>query len=130
MRGISASPTLGGMVRIDGWMTRLAGQALITALNALMPPPHEDDTRTPRQRRHDALENLTRHYLEHPDTPTVGGEKPMSTWSVTSPRYKAFPVDSTKPKTDSCSPSPSFAPLPVTAHSAGSSPDPTLRSST
>jgi len=48
MRGISASPTLGGMVRIDGWMTRLAGQALITALDALMPPPHENDTRTPR----------------------------------------------------------------------------------
>jgi hypothetical protein len=76
MRGISASPTLGGMVRIDGWMTRLAGQALITALDALMPPPHENDTRTPRQRRHDALEDLACHYLEDPDTPTVGGEKP------------------------------------------------------
>jgi len=57
-------------------MTRLAGQAVITALDALMPSPYEDDTRTPRQRRHDALENLTCHYLEHPDTPTVGGEKP------------------------------------------------------
>jgi hypothetical protein len=76
MRGISASPSLDGMVRIDGWMTRLAGEALITALNALMPPPVRDDSRTPRQRRHDALEDLARHYLEIPDTPTVGGEKP------------------------------------------------------
>jgi hypothetical protein len=64
------------MVRVDGWMTRLAGEGLITALNTLVPPPGEDDTRTPRQRRHDALEDLARHYLEGPDTPTVGGEKP------------------------------------------------------
>ena len=76
MRGISVSPTLDGMVRIDGWMTRPAGQALISALDALMPAPGEDDTRTPRQRRHDALEDLARHYLDSPDTPTVGGEKP------------------------------------------------------
>jgi hypothetical protein len=76
MRGISTSPTLGGMVRVDGWMTHLAGEALISALDALMPPPNADDTRTPRQRRHDALEDLARHYLEGPDTPTVGGEKP------------------------------------------------------
>lgn len=76
MRGISVSPSLDGMVRIDGWMTRLAGQALITALDALIPPPGGDDTRTPRQRRHDALEDLARHYLDNPDTPTVGGEKP------------------------------------------------------
>jgi len=76
MRGISASPSLGGMVRIDGWMTRLAGQTLITALDTLMPPPGGDDTRTPRQRRHDALEDLARHYLEDPDTPNVGGGQP------------------------------------------------------
>lgn len=76
MRGISASPSLDGMVRVDGWMTRLAGEALITALDALMPPPTGDDRRTPRQRRHDALEDLANHYLEGPDTPTVGGERP------------------------------------------------------
>jgi hypothetical protein len=76
MRGISVSPSLDGMVRVDGWMTRLAGQALISALDALMPPPVRDDTRTPRQRRHDALEDLARNYLENPNSPTVGGEKP------------------------------------------------------
>ncbi|MGH8952118.1 MAG: DUF222 domain-containing protein, partial [Acidimicrobiia bacterium] len=76
MRGISASESLGGMLRVDGWMTRLAGRALLTALDALMPPPAPDDTRTPRQRRHDALEDLARGFLEHGQTPTVGGEKP------------------------------------------------------
>jgi len=76
MRGISASRSLGGMVRLDGWMTSGAGGAFLAALDALMPPTGPDDTRTPRQRRHDALEDLARNYLDHGDTPTVGGEKP------------------------------------------------------
>jgi hypothetical protein len=76
-RGLSVSKTTGGMRRVDGWMTPLAGEALQTALDALMPPPGADDTRTPRQRRHDALEDLSRDWLEHGDTPVVAGEKPQ-----------------------------------------------------
>ncbi len=76
LRGISGSRSLGGMIRVDGWMTTSAGEAFLAAIDALMPPPLPDDTRTPRQRRHDALEDLARYYLEHGDTPTVGGEKP------------------------------------------------------
>jgi hypothetical protein len=75
-RGLSVSKTTGGMRRVDGWLTSLAGQALETALDALMTPPGPDDTRTPRQRRHDALEDLTRDWLDHADTPRTGGEKP------------------------------------------------------
>ena len=75
-RGVSLSKSYNGMHRIDGWLTSTAGSALQAAVNALMPPPSDDDTRTPRQRRHDALEDLTRHWLDHGDTPTVGGEKP------------------------------------------------------
>jgi hypothetical protein len=41
-----------------------------------MVPPTETDHRTPRQRRHDALEDLCRDWLDHGNTPTVGGEKP------------------------------------------------------
>lgn len=63
------------MIRLDGWMTTLAGEAFLAALDALMPAPATGDTRTPRQRRHDALEDLT-NYLDRGDTPTVGGEKP------------------------------------------------------
>jgi len=91
MRGISASPSLDGMVRIDGWMTRLAGEALITALNALMPPPGEDDLRTPRQRRHDALEDLAREYLDHGRTPTVGGDKPHISLVCDLPALEGIP---------------------------------------
>ena len=76
MRGVSTSVSLGGMLRIDGWMTPVAGQALLNALDALMPPPQIEDIRTPRQRRHDALEDLARGFLDHGQTPTVGGEKP------------------------------------------------------
>jgi hypothetical protein len=76
IRGISTSTTLDGMVRVDGWMTPVAGQSLLSALEALMPPPGTGDTRTARQRRHDALEDLARDFLDHGDTPDVGGEKP------------------------------------------------------
>ncbi|HUG32516.1 MAG TPA: DUF222 domain-containing protein [Acidimicrobiia bacterium] len=75
-RGLSVSKTSGGMRRVDGWLTPTAGQAFETALGALMDPPGDEDTRTPRQRRHDALEDLSRDWLDHADTPHVGGEKP------------------------------------------------------
>jgi hypothetical protein len=75
-RGLSLSKSWDGLRRVDGWLTDTAGEALETALDALMPAPAEDDTRTPRQRRHDALEDLTRDYLDHGNTPQVGGEKP------------------------------------------------------
>ncbi|MBW3666231.1 MAG: HNH endonuclease [Actinobacteria bacterium] len=74
-RGVSLSKTMGGMRRVDGWMTATAGHALETALETLMPPPGEDEERSPGQRRHDALEDLARSHLDHGDTPTVGGEK-------------------------------------------------------
>lgn len=76
MRGLSLSESLNGMYRVDGWMTRLAGEAFRTAVEAFIAPPDPDDVRGPRQRRHDALEDLARHYLDHGDTPTIGGEKP------------------------------------------------------
>ena len=75
-RGVSLSKTTGGMRRVDGWLTSTAGEALETALGALMPPPSDDESRTPRQRRHDALEDLAHSYLDHGDAPIVGGEKP------------------------------------------------------
>jgi len=75
-RGISASKSLNGMLRVDGWMTPLAGEALLAALDTLMPPPTHGDDRTPRQRRHDALEDLARDFLDHAGTAQTGGEKP------------------------------------------------------
>lgn len=76
-RGLSISKTSGGMRRVDGWLTAIAGAALETAIDANIPPPRDNDTRTPRQRRHDALENLCRDWLDNGTTPTIGGEKPQ-----------------------------------------------------
>lgn len=75
-RCLSISATTGGMRRVDGWLTPLAGEALEVALDALTPPRRDGDDRTPRQRRHDALEDLARDWLDNGTTPTVGGEKP------------------------------------------------------
>jgi hypothetical protein len=75
-RGVSLSQTLDGTFRLDGWLTTTAGETLKTALDALMPPPQPGETRTTMQRRHDALEELAGDYLDHGETPMVGGEKP------------------------------------------------------
>lgn len=75
-RGLHLSESIGGMRRVDGWLTAIAGEAFETVLDANSPPRTEDDTRTPAQRRHDALENLCRDWLDNGTTPQVGGEKP------------------------------------------------------
>jgi hypothetical protein len=64
------------MRKVDGWMTAAAAEAFDAAVDANMAPPRDGDTRTLRQRRHDALENLCRDWLDNGTTPTVGGEKP------------------------------------------------------
>jgi hypothetical protein len=75
-RGVSLSQTVNGMRRVDGWMTQLAGVALEAALSVHMPPPGPDDTRSARQRRHDALEELANCHLTHENEVQVGGERP------------------------------------------------------
>lgn len=75
-RGLSASWTFGGMLKVDGWLTTAAGEAFMAGIDANMPPPRDGDTRTPNQRRHDGLENLCRDWLDNGTTPTLGGEKP------------------------------------------------------
>ncbi len=65
-----------GMIDGEFSLPTAAGETLITAIDALTPPPGEDDTRTASQRRADALEDLSRSFLEGTETPEVGGEKP------------------------------------------------------
>jgi hypothetical protein len=74
-RGLSAS-WMQGMLKVDGMLNKTCGEAFLAGLDANMPPPQEGDTRTRSQRRHDALENLSRDWLDNGATPTVGGEKP------------------------------------------------------
>ena len=130
LRGISASKSLGGMIRVDGWMTTTAGLAFLAAIDAFMPPPLPGDTRTPRQRRHDALEDLARYFLDHLDTPTVGGEKPhINLVCAICLPSKASPVAFTRQRTGISSPSWSSELSPATARSAGSCSALTARSS-
>jgi uncharacterized protein DUF222 len=65
-----------GMVRLDGILDVQGGATLKTALNALMPPPTNDDVRTPGQRRVDALVDLARRPLDGSKLGSVGGQRP------------------------------------------------------
>jgi hypothetical protein len=64
------------MVTGEFALPRLEGETLLTAVDALMPPPTESDARTTSQRRADALGDLARSFLEGSESPVVGGERP------------------------------------------------------
>ena len=74
-RRLNLSQTLGGMFRIDGWLTRETGAALHTVLDALM-RPLPDEHRSAGQRRHDALGEMAVRHLDAGTLPAVHGERP------------------------------------------------------
>src|SRR2546422_8565273 len=65
-----------GMYRVDGWLDPEAGAALKSAVEALAKPLGADDARTPRQRRADALTELTYHAMEAGTMPRRNGVRP------------------------------------------------------
>jgi hypothetical protein len=73
-RYLHASRTMGGMVKIDGWLDPLSGEVLLEALAVATPPRRQDDMRTPRQRRADAIVDLARSFLDSGQGP--GSERP------------------------------------------------------
>lgn len=82
-RRLHVSPTLDGMVRLDGDLDAETGQAVITALRAVVDAEAraprsavDPDERTPAQRRADALGEICRRYLDGTDRPAVAGERP------------------------------------------------------
>jgi hypothetical protein len=81
-RRLFASATLDGMVRVDGDLDPVTGQFLLTALRAVEDADvrsrwkHDEDSRTPAQRRADALGEVCRQWLDLTDRPTVAGERP------------------------------------------------------
>jgi hypothetical protein len=77
-----------GMIDGEFSLPTAAGETLITAIDALTPPPGEDDTRTVSQRRADALEDLSRSFLEGSESSDVGGEKPHVNIHVDLPALK------------------------------------------
>ena len=58
-RSLSLSETANGMFRLDGYLDPVAGAALRDALATLMKRSTREDTRTAKQRRADALSDLT-----------------------------------------------------------------------
>jgi hypothetical protein len=79
-RSLHVSPTLDGMVRVDGDLDPETGQTLITALRAVQDAEarssDRSDLRTPAQRRADALGELCRRWLDSWERPSVAGERP------------------------------------------------------
>lgn len=80
-----------GMVDGRFSLPTLDGEALLTAVDALMPPPAENDDRTTGQRRADALGDLARGFLEGSETPVAGGERPHITIHVDVPALLGRP---------------------------------------
>jgi hypothetical protein len=85
-RFLHASVTFGGMVRVDGDLDPETGETLLTALGAVLDAEARsrtgEDTRSPAQRRADALGEVCRQWLDRVDRPVVGGERPHLTVTV------------------------------------------------
>jgi hypothetical protein len=78
-RGLWLSPTLEGMVAVDGLLEAEAGQTLLAALEPLARPHSAADDRSGGQRRADALAELARRQLEAGRLPRTGGVRPQLT---------------------------------------------------
>ena len=85
-RRLHASATYLGMVRVDGDLDPETGEALLTALRAVLDAEARsqsgDEDRTPAQRRADALGEICPQWLDRSDRPMVGGERPHVTLTV------------------------------------------------
>jgi len=81
-RGLWVSPTLAGMVAVDGLLDAEAGATLLAALEPLARPTTADDQRSGSQRRADALTELARRALEGGRLPQTGGVRPQLTVTV------------------------------------------------
>jgi hypothetical protein len=76
-RYLSAGRTLDGMVHLQGLLDAAAGDVVLAALTAAMPPPAEYEERTPAQRRADALTDIAAGWLAAGQAPTAGGIRPQ-----------------------------------------------------
>jgi hypothetical protein len=79
-RRLHVSPTVFGMVRIDGDLDPETGESVLVALRGVLDAearsPDPEDARTPAQRRADALGVLARGWLDACDRGVVAGERP------------------------------------------------------
>jgi len=79
LRGLKLAPQYDGMVRMDGNLDPETGQTVITAVKSVVDEwmrSGPGDSRTPTQRRADALGEICRQWLDRSDRAVVGGERP------------------------------------------------------
>jgi uncharacterized protein DUF222/HNH endonuclease len=76
-RGLWVTPTLDGMVAVDGLLEPEAGATVMAALEPLARPADADDDRLGGQRTADALVEVCRRSLEAGWLPKVGGVRPQ-----------------------------------------------------
>jgi len=102
-RYLNVSPTLGNLVRIDGQLDPEAGQTLLDALRSITDPQQLDpsDTRTPGQRRADALVQLGADHLASGEAPISGGFRPQVTVTASYETLLGL-LDGTGCKTEDC----------------------------
>jgi hypothetical protein len=87
-RHLHASMTMHRIVRVDGMLDPETGETVLTALRAVVDAEtrgrskDDVDDRSPAQRRADTLGDVCRQWLDRPDRPAVGGERPHLTVMV------------------------------------------------
>ncbi|MBA3739097.1 MAG: DUF222 domain-containing protein [Actinobacteria bacterium] len=95
-RRLHASVSLLGMVRVDGNLDPETGETLLTTLGAVLDAEARsggEDTRTPAQRRADALGEVCRQWLDGAGRPTVAGERPHVAVTVGAEALGASPSE-------------------------------------
>jgi Domain of unknown function (DUF222) len=90
-RTLRLHPLPDGSWVINGTLDTIGGEAVNTALQAVMAKPTLDDNRTLGQRRHDALVDIALESLSNSARPKVGGERPHLSLII--------PVDTTQART-------------------------------
>src|SRR5256886_3808041 len=83
LRSLDISETTGGMYRLDAWLDPVGGAALKAAIESLSNPLGADDTRTAKQRRADALVEMTKHAMDQGRLPRHNGAPPPHNGNTT-----------------------------------------------
>jgi len=82
-RALYVTRTLGGHIDIAGTGEVEGAETILTAIEAAARPTSTSDTRTPAQRRYDALVEICHQHLNTGTGPEVAGERPHLTVTMT-----------------------------------------------